>query len=136
MRAPLSSAMTDLYARVLNWRVEEPYRLLNGRISSRWDWGGGRSTHDIVGELRGLLASDPRMRVLVAHGASDLVTPYFENQMIIAQMPPFASPERLKLSVYGGGHMFYSRDASRRAFREDARALYRAVEEAVPAPRG
>ena len=106
-------------------------------MSSRWDWGGGRSTHEIVGDLRGVLANDPRMRVLVAHGASDLVTPYFENQMIIDQMPPFASPERLKLSVYGGGHMFYSRDASRRAFREDARALYRAVEEAaVPAPRG
>ena len=84
-----------------------------------------------------VLANDPRMRVLVAHGASDLVTPYFENQLILDQLPPFASPERLKLSVYGGGHMFYSRDASRRAFREDARALYRAVEEAaVPAPRG
>ena len=40
-RAPLSSAMTDLYARVLNWRVEEPYQLLNGRVNSRWDWGGG-----------------------------------------------------------------------------------------------
>jgi carboxypeptidase C (cathepsin A) len=137
MRAPLTSAMTDLYARILNWRVEEPYQLLNGRISSRWDWGGSRSSHEIVGELRGVLANDPRTRVLVAHGASDLVTPYFENQMIIAQMPPFASPERLKLAVYGGGHMFYSRDASRRAFREDARSLYRAVEEAgVPAQRG
>jgi carboxypeptidase C (cathepsin A) len=137
IRAPLSSAMTDLYARVLNWRVEEPYQLLNGRISSRWDWGGGRQTHDIVGELRGVLANDPRMRVLVTHGASDLVTPYFENQLIIEQLPPFASPERLKLAVYGGGHMFYSRDASRRALREDARALYRAVEEAaVPNPRG
>ena len=44
--------------------------------------------------------------------------------MILDQMPAFASPERLKLSVYGGGHMFYSRDASRRALREDARALY------------
>src|SRR6185436_4509521 len=69
MRAPLSSAMTDLYARVLNWRVEEPYQLLNGRVSSRWDWGGSRQGHDITGELRGVLASDPRMRVLVAHGA-------------------------------------------------------------------
>ena len=137
MRAPLSTAMTDLYARVLNWRVEEPYQLLNGRVSSRWDWDGSRGKHEIVGELRSVLANDPRMRILVAHGASDLVTPYFENQMILDQLPAFASPERLKLSVYGGGHMFYSRDASRRAFREDARALYRAVEEAgVAPPRG
>lgn len=132
MRAPLSSAMTDLYGRLLKWRVEEPYQLLNGRVSSRWDWGGGRSTNETVGELRSILAADPRMRVLVTHGASDLVTPYFENQLIIAQIPPFASPERLKLSVYGGGHMFYSRDASRRALREDAKELYRAVEQAPP----
>ena len=134
MRAPLSTAMTDLYGRILNWRVEEPYQLLNGRVNSRWDWDGARSKHEIVGELRGVLANDARMRILVTHGASDLVTPYFENQMILDQLPAFASPERLKLSVYGGGHMFYSRDASRRAFREDARALYRAVEEAGSAP--
>jgi carboxypeptidase C (cathepsin A) len=132
MRAPLSSAATDLYARVLNWRVEEPYQLLNNRVSSRWDWDGARSKHDIVGELRGYLAADPRARVLVAHGASDLVTPYFENQLILDQFPAFASPERLKLAVYGGGHMFYSRDASRRALREDARTLYRAAEPTAP----
>ena len=133
LRAPLSSAMTNLYARTLNWRVEEPYHLLNGRVNSRWDWGGGRSTHEIVGELRSVLAADPKLRVLVTHGASDLVTPYFETQMILEQMPAFASPDRLKLTVYGGGHMYYSRDASRRALRDDARELYRAVEQT---PRG
>ena len=133
VRAPLSSAMTDLYARVLHWRVEEPYQLLNSRVNRSWDWGGGRSSHEIVSDLRSVLASDPRLRVLITHGASDLVTPYFETQMILDQMPAFASPERLKFAVYGGGHMYYSRDASRRALREDARELYRAVE---PTPRG
>jgi carboxypeptidase C (cathepsin A) len=136
-RAPFSSAMTDLYARVLNWRVEEPFQLLNNRVNSRWDWGGGRSTNEIVSDLRSVLAFDPRMRILIAHGATDLVTPYFENQMIVDQLPAFATPERLKLSVYGGGHMFYSREASRRALREDAAALYRAMDEAgKSSPRG
>ncbi|MBV8835592.1 MAG: peptidase S10, partial [Alphaproteobacteria bacterium] len=46
-RAPLSTAMTDLYAQKLNWRVEEPYELLNNRVSSRWDWGGSRFTNEI-----------------------------------------------------------------------------------------
>jgi len=137
VRAPLSGAMTDLYGRVLNWRVEEPYQLLNNRVSSRWDWGGGRSTHEIVSDLRSVLSADSRLRVLVTHGATDLVTPYFENQLIIDQLPPYATPKRIKLSVYGGGHMFYTRDASRRALREDARALYRAVDDAAaPSPRG
>jgi carboxypeptidase C (cathepsin A) len=124
--------MTDLYARVLNWHVEEPYELLNGRISSRWDWGGARATNEVVDDLRSALAFDPRLRVLVAHGATDLVTPYFEDQMILDQLPAFASPDRLKLAVYGGGHMFYNRDASRRALREDAERLYRATEQAPP----
>ena len=131
-RAPLSTAMTDLYARVLNWRVEEPYELLNGRVSGRWDWGGARATNEVVDQLRSSLAFDPRLHVLIAHGASDLVTPYFENQMILDQLPAFASPDRLKLAVYGGGHMFYSRDASRRALRDDAERLYRATEQAPP----
>jgi carboxypeptidase C (cathepsin A) len=134
VRAPLSSAMTDLYARVLHWRVEEPYQLLNGRVNSRWDWGGsGRSSNEIVSDLRALLAADPKLRVLITHGASDLVTPYFETQMILDQMPAFATPDRLKFVGYGGGHMFYARDASRRALREDAQQLYRAADQT---PRG
>jgi len=131
-RAPLSTAMTDLYARVLNWRVEEPYELLNNRVSSGWNWGGSRFTNEIYDQLRSSLAFDPLLRVLIAHGASDLVTPYFENQMLVDQMPALASPDRLKLAVYGGGHMFYSRDASRRALRDDAERLYRATEQAPP----
>jgi carboxypeptidase C (cathepsin A) len=133
IRAPLSSAMTDLYTRVLHWRVEEPYQLLNGRVNGRWDWGGGRGAHEIFSDLRAVMAADPKLRVLITHGASDLVTPYFETQMILDQMPAFATAERLKFAVYGGGHMYYSRDASRRALREDAKELYRAVEQT---PRG
>src|SRR4051812_10666703 len=131
-RAPLSTAMTDLYARVLNWRVEEPYQLLNNRVGNGWNWDGARSKHDIVDQMRSILAFDARLRILVVHGATDLVTPYFENQMIIDQMPAFASPDRLKLSVYGGGHMFYNRDASRRSLHDDAHALYRATEPTAP----
>ena len=124
---PLSSAMTDLYQRVLHWRVDAPYRLLNHEISSRWDWGRGRAGPEVVDDLRDALAFDPRLRVLVTHGANDLVTPYFADQLILDQLPVFGSVDRLKLAVYGGGHMFYSRDSSRRDLRADAEQLYRAT---------
>jgi carboxypeptidase C (cathepsin A) len=127
MGPPLTSAMTDLYQRVLQWRVDAPYHLLNHEISSHWDWGRGRLGPEVVDDLREALAFDPQLRVLVTHGASDLVTPYFADQLILDQLPVFGSPDRLKLAVYGGGHMYYSRDASRRALRADAEALYRAV---------
>ena len=124
---PLTGAMTALYQGPLKWRVEQPYRLLNGEVNGQWNWGRGRVGPEAVEDLRNALAADRDLQALVAHGASDLVTPYFGSQLILDQLPVFGSADRLKLAVYGGGHMFYSRDASRRAFRDDAQALYRAA---------
>ena len=125
MGPPVTSAMTALYQGPLKWRVEQPYRLLNGEVNGQWNWGRGRGGPEVVDDLRGELASDRDVQVLVAHGASDLVTPYFASELIIDQLPVFGSADRLKLAVYGGGHMFYTREASRRAFRNDALTLYR-----------
>ena len=61
--------------------------------------------------------------MLVAHGLFDLATPYFGSKIELDQLPSFASPERVKLMVYAGGHMFYARDASRKALRADVEAL-------------
>jgi carboxypeptidase C (cathepsin A) len=124
-RAPITTAMTDLYQHVLDWRVDRPYQLLNGEVSSHWSWGRGRTAPDAVDDLRNELANDAQVRVLIAHGANDLVTPYFASQLLIDQMPVFGSADRLKLAVYAGGHMFYNRDASRKALHEDAAALFR-----------
>jgi hypothetical protein len=38
-------------------------------------------------------------------------------------LPAYASPDRVKLVVYAGGHMFYSRDGARKAFRDEVQAL-------------
>lgn len=124
---PLTGAMTALYQGPLKWRVDQPYHLLNKAVNGQWNWGGGRSGPEVVDDLRNALAADRDLQALVAHGASDLVTPYFASQLILDQMPLLGSADRLKLTVYGGGHMFYSRDASRRAFRTDVQALYRAA---------
>ncbi|MBI3436602.1 MAG: peptidase S10 [Proteobacteria bacterium] len=127
IHAPLANAAVAQYRDKLGWRTEERYHLLNNAVSSQWVWGRGRTAPQVVDELRGLLAADSSSRVLVAHGASDLVTPYFESQLIIDQLPAYGAADRLRLAVYGGGHMFYSREASRRALREDARSLMRAT---------
>ena len=123
-RAPLTTAMTDLYQHVLNWRVERPYQLLNREVGSHWNWGRGRSAPEVVEDLRSELANDSQVRVLVAHGANDLVTPYFANQLLLEQLPTYGSPDRVKLSVYAGGHMFYNRDGSRKALHDDAAVLF------------
>lgn len=125
MLAPLTSAAIDLTARTLNWRVPNlRYELLNNAVNLGWNWGGGRSAPEVVSDLRQILSLDGDLRVLVAHGYTDLVTPYFASKLILDQMPSYGSGDRLSLSVYPGGHMFYFRKGSRAALRGDALRLY------------
>ncbi|MGA7997660.1 MAG: peptidase S10, partial [Bradyrhizobium sp.] len=121
--APLTSAAVDLTTRKLNWRPDGSYHLLNGEVEKAWDFGHGVSPPQSVSELRQILALDPKLKLLIGHGLFDLATPYFGTRIELDQLPAFASPDRVKLVVYPGGHMFYSRDASRRAFRTEAEAL-------------
>ena len=88
-----------------------------------WDFGRGLNPAESISQLRQILALDPKLKVLVGHGLFDLATPYFGSKILLDQLPAFADAERVKLVVYPGGHMFYSRDASRQAFRAEAEAL-------------
>ena len=74
--------------------------------------------------LRQDLAEDPQLRVVIAHGLFDLVTPYFATKLMLDQIPQSDGRARVDFEVYPGGHMFYSRDASRQALREAAKKLY------------
>jgi carboxypeptidase C (cathepsin A) len=121
--APLTSAAVDLITRKLNWRPDGSYHLLNGEVEKAWDFGHGINPPESISQLREILALDPKLKVLVGHGLFDLATPYFGSKVLLDQLPAFASPPRVKLVVYPGGHMFYSRDASRRAFRAEVEAL-------------
>jgi carboxypeptidase C (cathepsin A) len=124
MTAPLTGAMIAHYRDTLGWLPDRRYLLLNGGVSRSWDWESGRGQPEAVGALRRVLALDPGFRLLIAHGYTDLVTPYFATELILRQLPDFGPGSRVRQRTYRGGHMFYLRDASRRAFRDDARALY------------
>ena len=123
LAAPLTSAAVDLATRKLNWRPDGSYELLNGSVEKAWNFGRGLNPAESISELRKILALDPKLKVLVGHGLFDLATPYFGSKILLDQLPAYATPERVKLVVYPGGHMFYSRDASRQAFRAEAEAL-------------
>jgi carboxypeptidase C (cathepsin A) len=124
LTAPLTSAALAHYRDTLDWLPERRYVLLGRGVSRAWDWGDGRGQPEAVSDLRRVMALDPSFRVLVAHGLTDLVTPYFESELILRQIPDFGPGERLRRATYPGGHMFYTREESRRAFRDDARWLY------------
>ena len=123
LMAPLTSAAVDLTTRRLNWRPDGSYQLLSENVNKAWEFGHGINPTESVTQLRQMLALDPKLKLLIGHGLFDLATPYFASKIILDQLPAFAGPSRTKLVVYPGGHMFYSRDSSRQAFRKEVEAL-------------
>jgi carboxypeptidase C (cathepsin A) len=121
--APVSSAVVDLTSRKLNWRPDGSYQLGNSTVERSWDFGHGINPPQSIAELRQILALDPKMKLLVGHGLFDLATPYFGTRIVLDQLPAFAGPDRIKFQVFAGGHMFYSRDGARKAFRDEVKAL-------------
>ncbi len=131
LRGPVTSAMLDVYATRLEWKPSgapgRRYELLNEATAREWDYGRGQTRPEVLTAMRQFMALDPSTRVLVAHGLTDLVTPYFGSQLLLNQVPELGPGDRLQLRVYRGGHMFYSRDASRAALHGDAEALFTAA---------
>jgi carboxypeptidase C (cathepsin A) len=121
--APLTTAAFDLYAHKLNWRPEGSYELLSSSVNRAWDFGKKRNAVESISDIREMLAGDPNLKLLVAQGLFDLATPYFGTQLRLDQLPTYGSRDRVKFLVYPGGHMFYSRDASRQALRYEVRAM-------------
>jgi carboxypeptidase C (cathepsin A) len=111
----------------LGFKTEMTYILLASDISGKWDWDGGRANASASDDLRELLALIPSFRVLIAHGYSDMVTPYAASRYVLDHLPPIGEP-RAQLRVYRGGHMFYIDAGSRRSFSADAGAFYQTAQ--------
>lgn len=124
LAAQLTSAAVDVYERRLGWKSELRYEVLNHEVNRAWDWDRGLSGNESGTALRRVLALDPHLRVLIAHGFTDLVTPYFAAKLLIDQIPELGPANRVTLAVYPGGHMHYARDDSRKALRRDAQRLF------------
>jgi carboxypeptidase C (cathepsin A) len=63
------------------------------------------------------MSLNPHMKAFITHGRYDLVTPYYASDRLRNLMrldPEMAS--RLTVRHFGGGHMFYAWEDSRRAF--------------------
>ena len=122
--APMLGAVADLYNTRLKYNVDATYNLSNRNANREWVYPNSPYALDSLTDIRAALALDPKLKVFVTHGFNDTITPYFASDMALAQIPAFGGDAtRLTLTVYPGGHMFYSREGSRRAFRDDVRKL-------------
>ena len=106
----------------LGYVTDRPYLPLNLEANAAWDRTSTVGTPDDVGIA---LAQNTDLKVLVAHGTYDLVTPYFLSRYALEQATRAkGARERLYFGTYPGGHMFYLRKASRAEFTADVRGFY------------
>jgi carboxypeptidase C (cathepsin A) len=120
-------AFVDYARSELGFKTEMTYSLLTDGISEKWDWkgAGGRFREvSMSGDIRELLSINPQLRILIAQGYSDLVTPYMVSRYVVDHIPQSIRQNRLSLNVYQGGHMLYTSHATRVAFTEDAKRFF------------
>lgn len=124
LNAPMTGGMISLYFK-LGWRTDLTYNLAAGDASRGWQWGNSTNGVESFTQLQAAMALDPRLRVLVTHGATDLRTPYLGSVLVLDQLQSFATktPGRVTFRLFPGGHMHYLRGDSRRVLRADVKSL-------------
>ncbi len=128
--AVLTPAFTHYARAELGYKTDLPYQLLNRAVSGHWDFGTTATRQGFAGsldELQKARTHNPALGVLIAHGYTDLVTPYSISRYLIDQLAPIDKARPIELKVYRGGHMMYLRPSSRHALAQDARGFYLGV---------
>jgi len=120
--APLTTAMVNFLTNTVGWKVDARYNALSYEVNRLWQ-GGDAMRSGSVEQLRQAAAADPKMRVIIAHGWDDLSCPFMESLLSVNQMPIMGDPARIAVHEYPGGHMFYTREESRIALRNDVQDM-------------
>lgn len=110
--------------------TEREYHLLSREVNASWKLDFKRhalqSQLGATDDLRYGMSLNPHMKVRITHGYFDLVTPYFASDRICRHLKLSNDLQKnLSLKHYPGGHMFYSWEASRKAFFTDMKSFYK-----------
>ncbi len=124
-----TGGINQLFRNHIGLESNRRYCLLSMEVNMAWKQDEQKHVFDtVVGatdDLRFAMSMNPHMKVLICHGYYDLVTPYFSSDRLVSQMRLL--PEQKKNIVikhFGGGHMFYTWDESRKAFTSWIKEIY------------
>lgn len=104
--AAYTAALNHYFANDLKIKMDTPY-LTSGRVSP-WDWGSGGEPMYVKTSRRlaNVMRRNDKMKVMVASGYYDLITPFFDAEITFSRN---AIPmERVHFTYYQGGHMMYN----------------------------
>ncbi|MEM8984322.1 MAG: serine carboxypeptidase [Pseudomonadota bacterium] len=129
LAAPFTSAMMSYLRSDLNVTLERTYHVsgMDG-LSRQWRWRpvsddqGWEPTYvNTAPDLSEVLRKNPSLKVLVASGYHDLVTPFFDAEYTINRHG--INADQVQYTYYVGGHMMYVHEPSRTELLADIRAF-------------
>ena len=113
--AAYTAALNHYYASVLKVKMNRPYLTSNRKIGQKWRWrtvaDGSYWEPTPVNVSRALgetMRRNTEMRVLVASGYYDLITPFFDAEYTFARNG--IVKERVQMKYYEAGHMMYTHE--------------------------
>ena len=115
--------------------TDREYVLLSYEVNAKWKNDAPEHFFSppagATDDFRYGMALNPHMKAFITHGRYDLVTPFYTTDRLynLMRLDP-ATARRLTVRHFGGGHMFYAWEQSRRDFTAAIAAFYA---EAVPA---
>lgn len=103
-----SSAMLDYLGRELDYKEEQPYEILTGKVSP-WHWGSDNRILNTAPRIAHAMRDNPSLKVLIMAGHTDLATP---PEGVLYSMRhlhglPDGAKDRIETTFYDAGHMFY-----------------------------
>ena len=123
-----TAALNHYLASQLNVTMDRPYITSNSEIDGKWKWRDvpeGRywepSYVNVARKLGNAMRKNKDLKVLVACGYYDLITPFFDAEYTFARNGIL--PERVKLTYYQAGHMMYLHEPALIQLAQDTRAF-------------
>ncbi|MGB3149527.1 MAG: peptidase S10 [Maribacter sp.] len=124
--AAYTAALNHYYASALNVEMDRPYLTSNGKIGQKWRW---RTVPDgsyweptpvnTAGDLGEAMRRNTDLKVLIASGYYDLITPFFDAEYTFSRNGIVG--DRVNMTYYEGGHMMYTHQPDLEKLSKDIR---------------
>jgi len=123
-----TAAMNTHFAQNLGVLMERPYLTSNRQIYPAWNWGQSQpgtgwepAYVNVAPQLSAAMRTNQALRVLVANGYYDLVTPFFDAEYTFQRHGILV--DRVKMQYYEGGHMMYTQHQALQQLTTDIRSF-------------
>ena len=114
-----TAALNHYFTNDLQIKMDRPY-VTSGGVRS-WNWGRGGEPMYVKTSRRlaNAMRRNEKMKVLVANGYYDLITPFFDAEFTFSRNG--IPSDRVSLTYYEGGHMMYNHQPSFEKLARDIR---------------